>query len=92
MKLYIKPFPKYGKPNKISGGISNICAPTLGIPGRDLFFINKSPKTLNTMFFNVFDVLQKHFWTRIGYIDADQKVSMTQFGLFFGGEPKLKNM
>ena len=33
------------------------------------------------MFLYVLGILQGQFWTGIGYIDADRKVSMTQTGL-----------
>ena len=60
-------------------GISNLCAPTWGIFGRLLFFIQKVTKK-PVLYFGV---SQDQFLPAIGYIDADEKVSMTQIGLLF---------
>ena len=45
------------------------------------FFWKRSPRTWNNPFFNVLGILHDQFWTGIGCIDADRKVSMTQIGL-----------
>ena len=55
-------------------------------------FSTKHLKSLNDIFVYVSEALQNQFWTEIGYIDADSKVSMTQIGLFVFYEPKFKNM
>ena len=80
LELYIKPFSKYRNTIKFGVGISNLRAPTWGIPGRGPFFCKKSPRTLNKAFSEGFCILQDQFWTGIGYIDADWKVGMIQMG------------
>ena len=47
-------------------GISNLCAPTRGILGRDIFYGKNTKHILH-----VFGVSQDQFWPGMGYIDAD---------------------
>ena len=54
------------------------------------FFCKKSPGTPNTVFLYVLGILQGQFWTGIGYIDADRKVSMTQTGLILNSWAKVQ--
>ena len=49
------------------GVISQLCAPTWGIPGMGLFVSAKK----NMFVFDVFAILRNQFWTKIGYVDAD---------------------
>ena len=75
-----------------NGWINLIRTSVRRVLGRGIFFRQKSPATLNLVFFNVLRALQDQFWTGIGYIDVDQKVSMTQIMYFLFDDPKSKNM
>ena len=51
--------------------ISNLCAPTWGIPGRGLSFCNKAPTQINDTNYYFLLILQDQFWTGLGDIDTD---------------------
>ena len=67
MDVYMKPIKIGRNAWEYVRNIQPICS-NLGHSWQGRFF---SSKKQNKTFFNVFDILQKQFWTGIGYIDAD---------------------
>ena len=77
MDLYIKSIEIYKKPlgmvGKLLGISTYVLQPGAFLAGA-LLFGRKSPGTTSTVFLHVSDILQRQFWTGVGYMDADKKL------------------